>query len=81
MPSDNTCIYIDQKISVQEAKRIRAKVPRTDWRMFPFFCVHCGGRVKPHIGSENKPHFEHWPGENNNCPWGSRRCPSGRIGN
>lgn len=68
MPSDDVCQYKDQRISVQDAKRIRASVPQAEWRTFPFFCIHCGGRVKPHIGENNKPHFEHWPGENLHCP-------------
>ena len=68
MPSDDICQFNNQRISVQEAKRIRADVPQPAWRTFPFFCIHCGGHVKPHIGADNKPHFEHWPGENLHCP-------------
>lgn len=77
MPSDDMCQFNDQRISVQEAKRIRANVPQAKWRTFPFLCIHCGGLVKPHIGKNNKPHFEHWPGENLDCP--IRHIPKGQA--
>lgn len=68
MPSDDTCKYKNRKISAWEAKQVRENTPRSKWNTLPFFCLHCDGRVKPHIGKSNKPHFEHWPGENHNCP-------------
>lgn len=68
MPSDDICKYQDRKISALEAKQVRDNTPKSEWGTLPFFCLHCNGRVKPHIGKSNKPHFEHWPGENHNCP-------------
>lgn len=68
MPSDNVCLYNDVRITVEQAKRIRAVVPKAEWRQVQFLCMHCGGLVKPHLGDDNKPHFEHWPGENAQCP-------------
>lgn len=71
MPSDNICQYNDKRISVEDAKLIREGAPQA-----AFFCIHCGGRVKPHIGDDNKPHFEHFPRENLHCP--IRHIPSGK---
>lgn len=68
MPADDICKYQSREISAWEAKRIRDDTPRSEWRTLPFFCRHCNGHVKPHIGKSIKPHFEHWPGENHNCP-------------
>lgn len=76
MPSDDICQFKNQRISVQEAKRIQANVPKTEWRTLRFSCIHCGRLVKPHIGENNKPHFEHWPGENLSCP--IRHIPKGQ---
>jgi hypothetical protein len=75
MPSDDSCQFNNQRISTQEARRIQAGVPQSERRAIPFLCIHCGGRVKPHIGKDNKPHFEHWPGENLHCP--IRHIPKG----
>ncbi|MDP3821973.1 MAG: HNH endonuclease [Burkholderiales bacterium] len=77
MPSNDTCQFEGQRISVREAKRIRANVPQPEWRAFPFLCIHCGGHVKPHLGEGNTPHFEHWPGENHDCP--VRHIPKGQA--